>query len=179
MRDAAEGEAALFIEDHGERDGLRAELHRGGAERIGGLQRMPALHAAMTLPALADRDTKFVDHGALDGQVFLVLRDDAAPPHGPAAVRTLRAAAARHAVQSIARRPGADAPSGHRRRPALRPGRSGCAFGRPRENGAACRFARRRAISSSSFSRSFSRRSRLRSFSDRSRSSRSRSICRA
>jgi len=37
-RDAAEREPTLFIEDDGEGDGLRAQLHRGGAERIGGLQ---------------------------------------------------------------------------------------------------------------------------------------------
>ena len=88
--DATTGEAALFIQDHRQRDGLRAELHRGGAERIGGLQQMPSLYATMTVPALADRDTKFMHHGTLHGQVFLVLRDDALPPHGPTAVRTLR-----------------------------------------------------------------------------------------
>ena len=37
-RDAAEREPTLFIEDDGEGDGLRAQLHRGSAERIGGLQ---------------------------------------------------------------------------------------------------------------------------------------------
>ena len=110
MHDPAEGEAALFIEDHGERDGLRAELHGRGAERIGGLQRMPALHAAVTLPALADRDTKFMHDGALHRQVFLVLRDDAAAPHGSAAVRTLRGQ--RRVVGHVdARRRAADGPA--------------------------------------------------------------------
>jgi len=89
-REAAEGEPALFIEDHRERDGLRAELHSGSAERSGGLQRMPPLHAPMTVSALADRNTKFVDHGPLRWQVFLILRNHAPPPHGAAAVRTVR-----------------------------------------------------------------------------------------
>lgn len=88
--DPAEGEAALFVEDHGEGDGLRAQLHGGRAERIGGLQRMTALHAPPTVPALADRDPKLVDDGALHGQVFLVLRHDAALRHRAAAVRTVR-----------------------------------------------------------------------------------------
>ena len=88
--DPAEGESTLFIENHGERDRLRPELHGRGAERVGGLQWVSALHAAVTLPALAHRDTKLMDDGALDGQVFLVLRDDAAAPHRSAAVRTLR-----------------------------------------------------------------------------------------
>ena len=88
--DAAERETALFVEEHGERDRLRTELHGGRAERIRRLQRMPTLHAPTAVSALADRDEKFVDDRALHGQVFLVLRDDAAPDHRPPAVGTLR-----------------------------------------------------------------------------------------
>ena len=94
---------------------------------------MPALHAPMALPTLADRDTKFVHHGPLHGQVFRDCETTraAAPPaaagHAPAA--------ARHASHRRAAA-GVDAPPAIRG-PALRPGRSGCAFGRPRENGAA------------------------------------------
>jgi predicted nuclease of predicted toxin-antitoxin system len=66
-----------------------------------------------------------------------------------------------------------------RSRPAFRPGRFGAAFGAPLENGAACRFAARRAASSSSRSRPRSRSSRSRSISRRSRSSRRRSRSRA
>jgi hypothetical protein len=40
--DAAEGEAALFTQDHGQRDGLRAELHGRSAQCVRGLQRMPS-----------------------------------------------------------------------------------------------------------------------------------------
>jgi hypothetical protein len=86
--DAAEGQAALFIEDHGERDGLRAQLHCGGAERVRGLQRVAALHAATTWPARADRHAKFVDHGTLHRQVFLLLRDHPATGHRSTAGRT-------------------------------------------------------------------------------------------
>jgi hypothetical protein len=49
-----------------------------------------ALHAAPTLPALADGHAKFVDHGALHRQVFLLLRDDVAGPDRTAAVWTRR-----------------------------------------------------------------------------------------
>ena len=77
MPDTAEGQSALFIEDHGERNRLRPELAGGRAERIRCLQRMPALHAPPTLPALADDDAKLVHDGSLYRQVFVVLRDDA------------------------------------------------------------------------------------------------------
>jgi hypothetical protein len=46
-RDPAERKAALCVEDHGQRDRLRTELHGGGAEGISGLPRVPALHAAV------------------------------------------------------------------------------------------------------------------------------------
>ena len=76
----------MLIEDHRERDRLRAELHGRGAERIGGLLRMPPLHAPVTVSTLADHDTKVVHHGTLHRQVFLILRDHALRPHGAAAV---------------------------------------------------------------------------------------------
>ena len=52
--DLAVGQAEAFIEQHGERDRLRPQLHGGGAERVGGLQRMAPLHAPAALRALAD-----------------------------------------------------------------------------------------------------------------------------
>ncbi len=88
LHDLAEGEAELFVEDHGQGNGLRAQLHGRGTQRIRGLQRMTALDAAVALPALTHRDAKFVHDGALHGEVFLVLRDDAAAAHRPATVRT-------------------------------------------------------------------------------------------
>ena len=89
VADAAEGEPALLVEDHGQRHRLRAELHGRRAERVRGLQRMPALHAAVTLPALADRHAKGMNDGALHREIFLVLRDDATVTHRPSTVRTL------------------------------------------------------------------------------------------
>ena len=103
-RDPAEREPALFIEDDGQRHGLRPELHRRGAERIGGLQAMPALHAAATLRALADGHAKLVDNGPLHREIFLILGDDAALPDGTTAIRTVRGQ--RRLVRDIdARRP--------------------------------------------------------------------------
>ena len=86
--DPAKGKAALFVEEHGEGDRLGAQLHGGRAKGIGGLQRMPALHAPPTRSAVADRDAKLVNDGPLHRQVFLVLRDDPAATHRPAAIRT-------------------------------------------------------------------------------------------
>lgn len=90
LDDPAEGEPTLLIEDDRERDSLRPELDGGGAERVGGLQRMAPLHAAVPVPALANRDPEFVDHRALHGQILLVLRDDAATLDRAAAVGTRR-----------------------------------------------------------------------------------------
>lgn len=89
VADAPEGEAALFVEDHRQGDGLWPELHGRGAQRIRRLQRMPSLDPAATPRAVAHRDPKLVDDGALHGQIFLVLRDDAAVTDGPTAVRAV------------------------------------------------------------------------------------------
>ena len=102
--DAAEGQATLFIQDHGERDGLRAKLRGGRTQRIGGLERMAALHTAVALAALPDRDAKLVHHGALDRQVFLVLRDHALSADGAATVRALRGQRRLMRVVDVARR---------------------------------------------------------------------------
>ena len=40
----------LLVEDHHEGDGLRPELHGGGPQRVGGLQRMATLHPALQHP---------------------------------------------------------------------------------------------------------------------------------
>lgn len=88
--DLPEGEAELFIQNDRERDGLRAELHGGGAERIRRLQRVAPLDATVALRTATDRDPKLMDDGALHGQVFLVLREDALATHRPAAIGTVR-----------------------------------------------------------------------------------------
>ncbi len=53
-RDLAIRQPEVFIEDHRQRDRLRSELHGGGAERVGRLQRMAALHPSMTRAAASD-----------------------------------------------------------------------------------------------------------------------------
>ena len=88
--DATEGEATLFVQDHRQGHGVRAELPGAGAQRVGRLQRMTALHAPIALSARADRHATFMDEGALHREIFLVLRDDTAPNHPAAAVRTRR-----------------------------------------------------------------------------------------
>jgi len=90
LHDPAKGEPALFVENDRERDGVRPELHRRRAKRIGRLQGMAALHATMTLPAAPHRDAKLVDDRPLHRQVFVVLQDDAAPDHRATAIGTMR-----------------------------------------------------------------------------------------
>jgi hypothetical protein len=89
-RDFAEREAQLFVEDHRERDGLRAELDAGGTKRIRRLQRMPALHAPATRPALAHVHAKRAGYDPRDGQFFLVLRRDTRLADGAGTLRTPR-----------------------------------------------------------------------------------------
>jgi hypothetical protein len=90
LHDPAHGKPALFIENDGERDGVRPELRGRRAKGIGRLQRMAALHPTVTLSAAADRHAKLMDERALHRQIFLVLRDDAVPGDRPTAVRTVR-----------------------------------------------------------------------------------------
>ena len=70
----------------GDRHG--AELRRRGTERVGGLQEMPALHAAATLLTLANVHMERADDRADRRQVFLVLRGSARELEGAATVRT-------------------------------------------------------------------------------------------
>ena len=51
---------------------------------------MPPLDAPLALATRADGHAKFMDQGALDREVLLVLGDDAAAPDRSATVRTLR-----------------------------------------------------------------------------------------
>ena len=84
--DLAVGQPVALVEQHRERDGLGPELHGGGAERVGGLQRMAALHATTALRALPDVHVEATDEGPLHRQLFLVLRGDAAAAHRPVTV---------------------------------------------------------------------------------------------
>jgi hypothetical protein len=79
----------LFIENDGERDGLRTQLCGRGAERIRRLERMPALDATPAPATPSDADLKGTDHDPWDRQLFLVLRrytglDDAIAATGTA-----------------------------------------------------------------------------------------------
>jgi hypothetical protein len=62
-RNLAERHAELLVEDHGPGHRHRPELRAGRAQRIGGLQRMTALHAPMAGRAPDDRDAKLTDDG--------------------------------------------------------------------------------------------------------------------
>lgn len=71
--DFGEWQAQLRVQHRRERDRLRPKLRRGRAQRIGRLQRMPALHAATTGAAATNLDRKRAHDRLDDRQVFLVL----------------------------------------------------------------------------------------------------------
>jgi hypothetical protein len=86
--DFAVGQPETFIQEPGEGDGLRAELHGGGAEGIGGLPRMAPLHAPPTPRARPNVDATRADDRALYRQLFLILRRDAHGLHRAVTLRT-------------------------------------------------------------------------------------------
>ena len=160
--DLAMRQPELLVEDHHEGDGLRPELHGGGPQRVGGLQRMAALHPASTHRAASDPDIKAAHDRVHDRQLFLILRCHAGRRHGAGAVGTRRRhrngdSPHRHAPVAVGDRGAHAVPRVGARAAA------GAAVGGPFEKGAAWRLPARRARSSSCFSRSFSRRSRSRS----------------
>ena len=139
--DLAMRQPELLVEDHHEGDGLRPELHGGGPQRVGGLQRMAALHPASTHRAAADPDSKAAYDRVHDRQLFLILRGHAGRRHGAGAVGTRRRHrngdylidARRWRSVTVAPMPGpASAPAAprRRRRRALREG-GGLAFACP------------------------------------------------
>ena len=77
------GEAEALIEEHREGDGLWPQLHGGGAERVGRLQRMAPLDAPPAVGAPSNRDLKRADERPLDRQLFLILHRDAHAAHPP------------------------------------------------------------------------------------------------
>ena len=83
QRDA---QVRVQLDDHG--DDLRAELHAGSPQRIGGLQRVPTRNPAPALRAVADLDVEAAHDGTHHREVFLVLRRHAGHRDRPAAVRT-------------------------------------------------------------------------------------------
>ena len=97
--DFAERHSQLLVQDRRGRDGLGAQLHRGRAERIRGLQRMPALHAPAAPATAADMHVKPADQGPDGRQIFLILGRHVRVLDGAAAVRTR--ARNRHVVRLI------------------------------------------------------------------------------
>lgn len=87
-RHLAERQAELFVELHGRRDRVRAELHRRGAERIRGLERMAALDAAVTASTLADVNIEAANDRDDRRQILLILRSDMGLVRARATVRT-------------------------------------------------------------------------------------------
>ena len=88
--DLAMRQPELLVEDHHEGDGLRPELHGGGPQRVGGLQRMATLHPASTHRAASDPDSKAAHDRVHDRQLFLILRCHTGRRHGAGAVGTRR-----------------------------------------------------------------------------------------
>ena len=88
--DLAVRHAELFIENDGERDGLRPQLCGRRTERIRRLERMPALDATPASVTPADVDLKGTDHDTRHRQLFLVLRGDTGLHEVIATARTAR-----------------------------------------------------------------------------------------
>jgi hypothetical protein len=77
----------VSVQDRRERNRLRAELCRGRAEGIGGLQRMATLHAPPTGAAAADLDGEGAHDRADDREIFLVLPRGAGAAQASATMR--------------------------------------------------------------------------------------------
>ena len=75
--------------DH-QRGDAGTELRAGRAQGVGSLQRVPALHAPLTLRAVADLDIEAAHERTHRGQVFLILLFHARHGNGAAAIRTRR-----------------------------------------------------------------------------------------
>ena len=84
----AERQAELFVQQHGQRDGLRAELHCGRAERIRGLQRISPLDAAVAAATRADMDVKPAHDRRDRRQILLILNGHVRFANPIATVRT-------------------------------------------------------------------------------------------
>ena len=74
--DPAKRQAELFIEHHDQRDHLRAQLRRGRAEGVRGLEGIPPLHAAAARRTAPHVDIELPDDHAGHRQLFLILKGD-------------------------------------------------------------------------------------------------------
>ena len=86
-RDLLERYADVLVQEHNQGHGTGPEVHIGGPQRVGRLQRMPALDAAATGDATADVHVEAPDDRPHDGQIFLILRGDAGALDRAATVR--------------------------------------------------------------------------------------------
>ena len=82
--------AQLGVELGDQRGDVRTQLRAGRAQRVGGLQGVPALHAPLTLRAVAHLDVEAPHEGTHLRQVFLILRRHTVQRDRAAAVRTGR-----------------------------------------------------------------------------------------
>ena len=85
--DLLERDAEVFVKGDDERDRVGAQVHRRGAERVGGLQRMSALHAPPTPDTPADVNGKLPDDRPNERQIFLILGGDPGGHHRLATTR--------------------------------------------------------------------------------------------
>jgi len=158
-----------------QREGLGPDLRGRRAQRVGGLQRMAALHAEPARTALSHVDVELADDRPHRREVFLELYRHAAPTHGAATTGALRRQRRPeplvHLSRGLAMR---GAPIRRTRLPARTFGRR---VGGPFENGAAWRKPARCAAASRPSKRSIFCRSRCCSlrYRVRSRSNRARS----
>ena len=79
--DLVERHADVFVQEHNEGDGAGPQVHVGGPQCVGRLQRMPALDATATRDTAADRHVEAPDDRPDHREVFLILRRDACPLH--------------------------------------------------------------------------------------------------
>ena len=88
--DLLQRHAQLGVQLDDQRGDVRAQLSGSRAQRVGGLQGVPALHAPLTLRAVAHLDVEAPHEGTHLGQVFLILRRHTVQRDRAAAVRTAR-----------------------------------------------------------------------------------------
>ena len=108
--------AQLGVQLDDQRGDVRTQLGGSRAQRVGGLQGVPALHAPLALRAVAHLDVEAPHEGMHRRQVFLVLRRHTVQRDRAAAVRTARRGRRHVCLVSLRRLPAAPLPS------VLRPG---------------------------------------------------------
>ena len=85
--DLLQRHAHVFVQQDRKRHGARSELYACRAQGVGGLQRMPALHAVPACDAAPDLNVEPPHDWLDDGQVFLVLGRDASGLNRPTTAR--------------------------------------------------------------------------------------------